>query len=117
MLPGGLGDRAPALHLRQDAHDLLLAVTRALHERPSFTTLYCTILSLQLARFFGGRSLALGFSMHQAVGTPTAMMPFTAAGQCVSFIVHGIGVEELPPYSLGYVNLAAQAGAQSGINT
>jgi len=51
--------------------------------------------------------LALGFSMHQAVGTSTAMMIFTAAGGCASFMAHGSGVAELPPYSLGYVNLAA----------
>lgn len=53
--------------------------------------------------------LALGFSMHRAVGTSTAMMLFTAAGGCASFITHGIGVEDLPSYSLGYVNLAAWA--------
>jgi len=53
--------------------------------------------------------LALGFSMHQAVGTSTAMMLFTAAGGCASFVAHGMGVEGLPPYSLGYVNLAAWA--------
>jgi len=51
--------------------------------------------------------LALGFSMHQAVGTSTAMMLFTATGGCVSFIAHGMGIEKLPPYSVGYVNLAA----------
>ena len=53
--------------------------------------------------------LALGLSMHQAVGTSAAMMIFTATGGCASFIGHGIGVEDLPPYSLGYVNLAAWA--------
>ncbi|MGD9496595.1 MAG: sulfite exporter TauE/SafE family protein [Armatimonadota bacterium] len=53
--------------------------------------------------------LALGFSMHQAVGTSTAMMLFTAAGGCTSYIAHGMGVEGLPPYSIGYVNLAAWA--------
>ncbi len=53
--------------------------------------------------------LALGFSMHQAVGTSTAMMLFTATSGCASFVAHGIGVEGLPPYSLGYVNLAAWA--------
>ena len=41
VLPGGLGDRAPALDLPQDAYDLLLAVARALHER---TLLHVPIL-------------------------------------------------------------------------
>jgi len=53
--------------------------------------------------------LALGFTMHRAVATSTAMMIFTAAGGCASFIGNGMGVEQLPAYSLGYVNIAAWA--------
>lgn len=53
--------------------------------------------------------LALGFSMHQAVGTLTAMMLFTAAGGCASFIGHGMGVEGLPPYSLALAAWTALA--------
>lgn len=48
--------------------------------------------------------LALRFPIHQAVGTSTALMIFTAIGGIVSYAVNGLGVEGLPPYSVGYVN-------------
>jgi len=46
----------------------------------------------------------LRFQMHQAVGTSTALMIFTAAGGALSFLINGLGVEGLPPYSTGYLN-------------
>jgi len=46
----------------------------------------------------------LGFSIHQAVGTSTALMIFTAIGGALSFLINGLGVEGLPPYSTGYLN-------------
>jgi len=46
----------------------------------------------------------LKFKMHQAVGTFTALMIFTAIGGSVSFLVNGLGVQGLPPYSTGYLN-------------
>lgn len=46
----------------------------------------------------------LKFKMHQAVGTSTALMIFTAAGGALSFLVNGLGVPGLPPYSTGYLN-------------
>lgn len=49
--------------------------------------------------------LALRFKMHQAVGTSTALMMFTAAGGALSYLVNGINVTGLPPYSIGYLNL------------
>ncbi|MBW1714167.1 MAG: sulfite exporter TauE/SafE family protein, partial [Deltaproteobacteria bacterium] len=47
---------------------------------------------------------ALKFKMHQAVGTSTALMIFTAIGGALSFLVNGLGVDGLPPYSTGYLN-------------
>lgn len=47
---------------------------------------------------------ALKFKMHQAVGTSTALMIFTAIGGIFSYIINGWGVPGLPPYSTGYVN-------------
>ena len=44
------------------------------------------------------------FTMHQAVGTSTALMIFTAVGGSLSFLINGLGVQGLPPYSTGYVN-------------
>ncbi len=46
----------------------------------------------------------LHFKMHQAVGTSTALMIFTAAGGALSFLLNGLGVQGLPPYSTGYLN-------------
>ena len=33
------------------------------------------------------------------------MMLFTSIGGIIGYIVNGIGVPDLPPYSIGYVNL------------
>ncbi|AKI98199.1 sulfite exporter TauE/SafE family protein [Kosmotoga pacifica] len=49
--------------------------------------------------------IALGFDMHQAVGTSTALMIFTSIGGILSYIVNGLNVPGLPVYSVGYVNL------------
>ena len=46
----------------------------------------------------------LRFKMHQAVGTSTALMIFTAAGGSLSYLINGLGVAGLPPYSTGYLN-------------
>ena len=48
--------------------------------------------------------LALGFNIHKAVGTSTALMIFTSIGGILSYIINGLKVSPLPPYSLGYVN-------------
>jgi len=49
--------------------------------------------------------LAMRFKMHQAVGTSTALMIFTSIGGILSYIVNGLNVSVLPPYSVGYVNI------------
>ena len=46
----------------------------------------------------------LKFKMHQAVGTATALMIFTAIGGSLSYAINGLGVQGLPPYSTGYLN-------------
>ena len=46
----------------------------------------------------------LKFKMHQAVGTSTALMIFTALGGAFSYWLNGIGVAGLPLYSTGYLN-------------
>jgi uncharacterized membrane protein YfcA len=52
-------------------------------------------------------TLALRFRIHNAVATSLAMMIFTSIGGVIGYIVNGIGVAGLPPYSLGYVNIPA----------
>jgi hypothetical protein len=49
--------------------------------------------------------VALGFSMHQAVGTSSLAIAFIAAGGISAYIINGWGVAGLPPYSLGYIDL------------
>ncbi len=46
----------------------------------------------------------LKFTIHQAVATSMLTMVFSAAGASFSFLVNGLGVEGLPPYSTGYLN-------------
>jgi len=49
--------------------------------------------------------LALRFSIHRAVATSLAMIIFNSVGGLVGYIVNGLDVPGLPPYSIGYVNL------------
>ena len=50
-------------------------------------------------------TLLLRFQMHRAVATSLAMMLFTSTGGVIGYIVNGLGVDGLPAYSIGYVNL------------
>lgn len=56
------------------------------------------IIAVPLMVFF------LGFTMHQAVGTSSALMVISALSGTLSYIWHGWGRADLPAYSLGYVN-------------
>jgi len=49
--------------------------------------------------------LALNFRMHIAIGTSVASIILASLGGIVGYIVNGLGVSGLLPYSLGYVNL------------
>jgi uncharacterized membrane protein YfcA len=49
--------------------------------------------------------LALNFPMHIAVGTSVASIILASLGGIVGYIVNGLGVSGLLPYSLGYINL------------
>src|SRR5208283_4238945 len=46
----------------------------------------------------------LGFKVHEAVATSSALMIFTALGGSISYLVNGLGIHGLPPYSTGYLN-------------
>jgi len=50
-------------------------------------------------------TLGLSFSMLQAVGTSTVAIAFNAAGGVLSYAINGLGVQGLPPYSIGYIDL------------
>jgi uncharacterized membrane protein YfcA len=49
--------------------------------------------------------LALNFPMHIAVGTSVASIIFASLGGIVGYIINGLEVSGLLPYSIGYVNL------------
>jgi uncharacterized membrane protein YfcA len=54
-------------------------------------------------------TLALRFKMHDAVATSLAFVMITSIGGIIGYIVNGLGVPGLPPYSLGYVNFQSWA--------
>jgi len=49
--------------------------------------------------------LALKFKMHNAIATSLAVMIFTSIGGVLGYIFNGLGIQNLPIYSIGYVNL------------
>jgi uncharacterized membrane protein YfcA len=50
-------------------------------------------------------TMVFHFTMHRAVGTSLAMIIFTSFGGTLGYVLNGLAVQNLPPYSLGYVNL------------
>jgi len=50
-------------------------------------------------------TLVMKYDIHKAIGTSTAVIVFTAIGGIISYIFNGVGVNGLPPYSFGYVNM------------
>jgi hypothetical protein len=51
--------------------------------------------------------LALRFRVHNAIATSLAVMIFTSTGGVIGYLINGLGVPNLPAYSIGYVNLPA----------
>ncbi|MBA7571544.1 hypothetical protein ES708_13309 [subsurface metagenome] len=51
--------------------------------------------------------LALKFKMHSAIATSLAMIILSSAGGVTGYIINGLGIPNLPAYSIGYVNLLA----------
>ncbi len=49
--------------------------------------------------------LTLNFPMHLAIGTSVTAIILTSLGGIIGYIIHGIGVSGLLPYSIGYINL------------
>lgn len=49
--------------------------------------------------------LALNFPMHIAIGTSVASIILASLGGIIGYIVNGLGVPDLLPYSIGYINL------------
>ncbi|NMB78792.1 MAG: sulfite exporter TauE/SafE family protein [Methanomicrobiales archaeon] len=53
--------------------------------------------------------ILLGYPIHRAVGTSSACIILSAAGAVTAYIITGIGMAGLPPYSIGYVDLVTAA--------
>jgi len=49
--------------------------------------------------------LALRLNMHSAVATSLAIMIFNSVGGIIGYVIYGLGVPDLPAYSIGYVHL------------
>jgi uncharacterized membrane protein YfcA len=47
----------------------------------------------------------LGYPIHQAIGTSSACLIFSSTGAVIAYAINGIGVANLPPFSIGYVDL------------
>ncbi|MDI6810331.1 MAG: sulfite exporter TauE/SafE family protein [archaeon] len=54
-------------------------------------------------------AIGLKLSMHRAVGTSLVMMIFTSFGGVLGYLINGLSVPDLPPFSLGYLNIPAWA--------
>ena len=54
-------------------------------------------------------AIALKFKMHRAIGTSLSMMIFTSIAGSIGYLINGLPVPNLPPFSIGYVNLLAWA--------
>ena len=50
-------------------------------------------------------ALVLSFPMHIAVGTSVASIILASLGGIAGYVVNGLGVPDLLPYSIGYINL------------
>jgi len=53
--------------------------------------------------------IVFGLPVHTAVGTSSACLVFSSGAAVVAYIVQGLSVPGLPPFSLGYVYLPAWA--------
>lgn len=85
-----------------------------LHSSPITHRIFAAIVGYISALMgVGGGSLsvptiaAFGATMHVAVGTGAAIGVFIAISGTIGFIVSGWGVPDLPPLSIGYINLIA----------
>jgi uncharacterized membrane protein YfcA len=50
-------------------------------------------------------TILLKFRIHQAIGTSMAFITLASVGGIIVYILQGLSVSGLPPYSVGYVNL------------
>lgn len=87
----------------------------AMPKEPFLTLCSCATACLAVLKGVGGGVQNVLFMtlcsipIHRAVATASAIGPFIAALGTLGFIFIGQNIQGLPPYSLGYINLAALA--------
>jgi uncharacterized membrane protein YfcA len=54
-------------------------------------------------------AMGLKYKMHRAVGTSLVMIIFTSFAGSIGYMINGFSVPDLPPFSIGYVNLITWA--------
>lgn len=50
-------------------------------------------------------NILLKFPIYKAIGTSMAFIVFASIGGIITYLVTGINTPELPPYSIGYINI------------
>jgi uncharacterized membrane protein YfcA len=102
------------------AANIVLPIQRMLmgnlHSSPTAHRISAVIVGYISALMgIGGGSLsvptlvAFGHKMHRAVGTGAALGVLIAVPGTIGFVISGWGVDRLPPFSVGFINLPALA--------
>ncbi len=96
---------------------MLLIKYPEINEKPKYNIIYFLLGGLFVGLMSGLLGVGGGFiivpfmvillryDIIKAIGTSSAVIVFTSIGGIMAYIFSGLGVNGLPPYSLGYVNL------------
>jgi len=116
FLGGSIASHAPGELLRMIfGIIIMLAAARMLllprlepkqepHNRPKKSIIQYMIWGLAVG-VLSGLTIALGFSLYQAIGTSSLAIAFNALGGIMAYAINGWGVQGLPAYCVGYIDL------------
>lgn len=75
-----------------------------------FTGLISTLIGIGGGVYISGYMTMFGRTIHQAVGTASGFGPIIAIPAAIGYMIAGFGhMDDLPPFSLGYVSLLGAA--------
>lgn len=115
-LPGNILKLVFGLIVIASAIRMLTAKPLKENEEPSNNTLLYIILGVPIGIICGIVGIGGGvvsipimvtflkFKMHKAVGTASVLMIFISIGGALSYMLNGLSENNLPAYSIGYVN-------------
>lgn len=92
-----------------------IALFQSMPKQPWFTIFSAINSCLATLMGIGGGVLSVTFmtlcnvSIHRAIATASAIGPFIAIAGAAGFLFIGLGATDLPPFNVGYINLAAFA--------